>query len=489
VPSRPPRPSPWPLLAITVTLAVGAGGCGGVAGPGGADDPSAPTDDDTDGGGSQIPGVGSATLNAIVETSPWIPTSVTARWSVTGDEVVDTWLEYSRAGEELELVDAEVDGDASYHVSLIWLRPGTAYRWSITAVTARGQVVSALGVVETGAVPVELPELTAEWIEPEDAEPPTLVTTLIGQPFVSAVIDAEGTYRWWYAHDAADAKVTRSRLSRDHEWMLMLVEYNDLFAEGPDLQSDLVRVRLDGTALERWPLVGVHQDFVELADGTLALLAFDTRDVDGVEVVGDTLVEMGADGDVQSIWNVWDHAAYDPELEDPWQASWSHANALDYDEADNSYRLSLRNLDTIMVVYRETGEVTWRLGGSESDVKLAGGDSALYTDQHQFELVDDTLLVFDNGPVDAGASRAVEYALDPHGGTATETWAYSADPPLYCYALGDVARLGGGNVLVTWSTAGRVDEVTPAGDRVWTLTAPMGWGFGYVEPVEQPGGI
>ncbi len=477
------RPLALALAALLVQI-----GCDG--GSVGSPSPESPSLDDDDGSDTSppLPGSGGVQLTCAVEISPWVPTSASARWSVTGDAVVDTWVEVACEGQDSYRVSAEVDAGSSFHASLVWLPPASPCGWRIVVVTERGAVVSEQGEVVTGAPPVELPTLGAvmhEW----DADPGFLVTTLIGDPFATVVIDADGAYRWWYVHDPDAAKVTRSRLSSDGEWMLMLVEHTELSEEGPDLESDLVRLRLDGTAVESWPLVGVHQDFVELPDGTLTLLGFDARELDGEEVVGDALVELEPDGGFSQVWSIWEHAAYDPDVEQPWEATWSHASALDHDEASDTYQLSLRNLDTILSVYRPTGEVTWRLGGAESDVALASGDTELFTEQHQFVLGDDRLLVFDNGAVERGASRAVEYALDAHQGTATELWSHAADPALYCFALGDVARLPGGHTLITWSTSGRVDVVTPEGGVVWTLQAPLGWGIGYVDPVDPPPGI
>jgi hypothetical protein len=55
------------------------------------------------------------------------------------------------------------------------------------------------------------------------------------------------------------------------------------------------------------------------------------------------------------------------------------------------------------------------------------------------------------------------------------TWEYSVTD-LITMRLGDVQRLPNGNTLVVYSDEGDMREVTPDGDIVQILTAPM---FGY----------
>jgi hypothetical protein len=99
--------------------------------------------------------------------------------------------------------------------------------------------------------------------------------------------------------------------------------------------------------------------------------------------------------------------------------------------------------------------------------------------QHQFQFIDDSLLLFDNGTPDTQQSRALELALDADAGVVTKTWSYVTDPSLYCPAMGDVSRFSNGNTLITWGSAGQMEEVTEAGERVWKLNTAIAAGFGY----------
>ncbi|NQT79563.1 MAG: aryl-sulfate sulfotransferase, partial [Candidatus Aminicenantes bacterium] len=145
-----------------------------------------------------------------------------------------------------------------------------------------------------------------------------------------------------------------------------------------------------------------------------------------------------------------------------------------------AYYVGSLNFNCIFKIDRSTGDTLWRLGGEESDFTMTTGDENWFYSQHQFQVLDDGLLVFNNGPYAETETRASEYELDLEQFTIGLRWEYQPDPPLGIYAFGDVWRLPTGNTLITWSSAGQIDEVTPEGELVWRLNAELGAGFGYV---------
>jgi len=100
-------------------------------------------------------------------------------------------------------------------------------------------------------------------------------------------------------------------------------------------------------------------------------------------------------------------------------------------------------------------------------------------------VVDDGLLVFNNGSEGQYHSAVYEYAVDLEAREAERTWGYSSQPPLYCYAMEDVTRLETDDTLITWSTAGQIDQVTPEGEVVWSLNTSLGAGLGYTDWVDS----
>jgi Arylsulfotransferase (ASST) len=79
-------------------------------------------------------------------------------------------------------------------------------------------------------------------------------------------------------------------------------------------------------------------------------------------------------------------------------------------------------------------------------------------------LEDGHLLLLDNRVrTVSGPARAVEYVLDTGAMTATMVWTYQPTPAVISPIMGSVERLAGGNTVVGFGYAGRVDEVAPSG--------------------------
>jgi len=474
-----------PLCLLVLAL-----GCGGIDEARILDD-----DDATDDGGWSPDGdpedgddtptvVGD--MAAEMTLSELVPTVAVVEWSTGGRDVTRTYLEIGPTPAYGLTFEGEAVGEDLFRAAALGLKPATVYHWRVVAVTDAGPVGTANAFFATGAAPSGLATITLGAHDAEQASGGYVVTSLVGVPATTVILDEDGDYVWWYRHEEGDFKVIRARISRDGEWMFLLVE--DVGDEPLPAEAQLVRVRLDGSEVLVQPLVDVRQDFVELPDGTLLFLAYDVWTVDGEEVLGDAVVEVGEDGDASMIWSVWENAAYDPALADLVGESWAHANALQYDDESGLVLVSLRNLHSIHAIDRESGDVRWRMGGDESDFKAESGVTRLFEEQHQFHLTGDRLVVFDNGTAEHACSRVVELTLDAGSEIVEETWTHEADPCLFVYALGDVRRLTDGNTLITWSTAGQMDLVAPDGDVVWRLNCGFGHAFAYAQWVQTLGG-
>ena len=53
------------------------------------------------------------------------------------------------------------------------------------------------------------------------------------------------------------------------------------------------------------------------------------------------------------------------------------------------------------------------------------------------------------------------------------------------FAKGDVERLSNGNTLVTWSSAGEIQEVTPKNEVVWQVNTDLGSAITFIDRVES----
>lgn len=416
-----------------------------------------------------------------VELSALITTVATVRWDACDGESSVARVEFGVDATD-RVAPARRDDDGRWEAVLLGAKAGAEIRFVPVEVSDGHEEYGEEGTYETGGVPPTLPKINVEGVAADGY----LAAPLLSEPPAYVILDSDGDYVWWYQEpDGYIPGLFRVALSRDGESLLFQppsggANYHDL--------QDVVRMSFDGTEVEAY--AGSHRgthEFVELPDGNLGLLRTETREVNGRTIHGDRLLELRPDGGEVPVWTVWDWTEHDPDVftEDEYGGDWSHANAVDFDDVAQEYRVSLRNFGSILTIDRASGEVVEVVGGDHSDYVDAQGSSALTALQHQFEVVPGGLLVHDNGSTEAQASRAVEYTLDPETGKAELVWEYFPDPPCYNYALGDVTRLPAGNTLVTWSMGGQVDEVNPHGDRVWRLNVELGAGIGYVTWVEQ----
>jgi hypothetical protein len=130
---------------------------------------------------------------------------------------------------------------------------------------------------------------------------------------------------------------------------------------------------------------------------------------------------------------------------------------------------SYRQLSTIGVVDRDSGDIVWAWGPGPGE--LDG--------QHQPTLIPDVdplsgqempgaghLLVFDNGKYERDTSRVIE--VDP----TTNRIVWSSPSNWYSWHVSGAQRLPNGNTLICDGPEGRLFEITHAGDTVWEYFNP-----------------
>ncbi len=423
-------------------------------------------------------------LDVQLTVSDAMPTVATATWDVGTPGCGGAFVQWGRDTDMTRRARAWIDDQGHARAVLAGLKPQTLYHAQVVEVLNGEHLLSDRLTVETGSLPVQSVGVTEQVDEPGRTAGLYVATSLYSNRGAAVILDGDGDVVWSHQPELAWPQqfISRVRPSRVGEW----INYNVSGGQEQGLtQVDstraIVRVSLDGSQQQVLLLPDTHHDFFELGDGTLALLRYDRREVEGQTWIGDEIVELAPDGSERRVWSTWDRFELDEDVAGP-GASWTHANALFYDKDDDAYLVSLRNLDCIVKVDRASGEVVWVLGGEHSDFALPDGERSLFHHQHQFHLVDGGIVVFDNGLVEQVDSRVVEYALDKGSGRAEPVWEQHADPPMFNAALGDVYRLEGGNTLITWSQAGQIEEVTPAGDVVWRVRAQLGAGFGFSQP-------
>ena len=417
-----------------------------------------------------------------ISVSEHIPTVATVEWDMANSDATGAFVMFGPSGLRGRKARARIDDSGHARAYLVGMKPMTENECHVVEVGGGDRFEGHRHDLETGTLGTYLPELTVDVYDPIRASGGYVVTSTLSQPSTAIIVDVDGDIIWAHQPSAGwhQLHIPRALRSRAGDWVV----YHAGLGYQPGetevvLDRMVVRVGLDGTGEETLPMPDAHHDLFERGNGGYTVLMHDWRTVDDQEIQGDRLVEVDPDGALRQIWTAWDHFEFDEQDGYAPDLGWTHANAVDYDREDDAYLVSLHNLDCIVKIDRETGDQLWVLGGEHSDFALPDGDTTLFQRQHEFELLDDGIVVFDNGLPTDGDSRVVEYALDEEHGTAEFRWEYRLDPPRFNVAMGDVDRLPNGNTLVTWSALGQIDEITPDGALVWRLKAEMGSGFGY----------
>ena len=195
------------------------------------------------------------------------------------------------------------------------------------------------------------------------------------------------------------------------------------------------------------------------------------------QLVSDRIVEIRPDGSYEVVFDTVSH--FDPlnddvEITNVW---WTHGNALSCDLDANVYYYGMRNFNSILKIDRDTGEPVWGLGGTANDFDFVD-DSQGFTNQHNFHVLEDSILVFSNEEQGV-PSQVLEYGFNEDTLEATEIWSYMRDPPIDVSILGDASRMDSGITHINWAMRGLLERVTPEGESIWEASVELSHAFGY----------
>ncbi len=241
-------------------------------------------------------------------------------------------------------------------------------------------------------------------------------------------------------------------------------------------------VFIDAFTAENGYLGPDKHDFQILPNGNVLIGIRDWQIIDMSKIVpggdpnaivyGFVLQEQDPSHNVVFQWRSWDHFeitdAVNIDLTGP-IVNYVHWNASEYD-TDGNIMISSRSLDEITKIDRQTGDILWRMGGSQNEFTLVG-DAQWFTHQHSIRRTPaGTVTIYDNGNFSIPQeSRAVEYDLDEVNKIATMVWEFRNDPPRYSSNRGNVQRLPTGNTNISWGNQGIVTEVRNDGTKAFEM--------------------
>jgi len=227
-------------------------------------------------------------------------------------------------------------------------------------------------------------------------------------------------------------------------------------------------------------------DLVAEADGSYWVLCDETRTMDlssaggvaGASVTGTVVQHISLTGELLFDWSVFDHFAItDGDAADRrgTLVNWTHGNAIDFD-TDGNLIVSFRNLSEVTKIDVQSGRVLWRLGGRRNEFAFVDAPTPSFKGQHSARAyAPGSLMLLDNIG-DPAQSRAERYAIDERTHTAHLVQS-NGTPGVITLIGGSVQSLPGGRMLVSFGTAGRVEEYDASGRVVWRIDGNPGYVF------------
>lgn len=377
-------------------------------------------------------------------------------------------------GDDVVAPAVPATGD-SVQVSVLGLRPQQTYTLQPVAYRGPNAVWGAPLSFTTGALPADLPRYTTSGTSPA----PGYVVFAAGQ--FGIVIDNAGRVVWYHRFENGPG-------------LNFLAQPNGRYTARPpsgavepgawkEIDTSGNETRTLGCA--RGLRARLH-DFVVLPDGSYWLLCDDTRPMNlsafggaaTAEVIGTVAQHVGANNGILFEWSPFDHfeiTDLDARERGGPVVNWTHGNALDVD-ANGDLIISFRSLNEVTKIDGRTGSVVWRLGGRRNEFRFDGSPTPSFAGQHSARAYAPGALVLLDNVGDPAQSRAQRYAIDESARVARLVQSVGT-PGVSTTIGGSVQVLADGHMLVSFGTAGRVEEYDASGRVVWQIVGNPGYVF------------
>lgn len=426
--------------------------------------------------------VSAQNISAVV--SEHIRTVVTVTWDT--ETATTGYLEFGET-DSYGMTSPLTDAGTAHSALMLGLWADTTFHFRVVTVSEDGtETASADQTITTGSLPVEVPELTTMGTATWDG---FLFAPFQGINYLAVAIDNHGRVVWYKVIDSDTHHIMRAEPMFNGEGVAICMAGQD--SQGNKEDGYVLMVSMDGSSEVEIATPYIDHDMTLMPDNTISGIVL--KESDTYVGTADSIQEITHDSEMVEIFDVWDHmdslTDTPPETRSEGDENsawnWSHANALDYDAAEETYYMALKELHTMVRVDRNTGEMMWAFGGQGNQYTWVNGTDPL-TMHHQFHAYEDgRIVVFENGAPERGYSMVREFVIDEDNLTAEEVWSYVREPSVYVYAKGDVERLTNGNTLVTWSSSGEIQEVTPDGAVQWQVNTELGAAITFVTRTES----
>ena len=411
-------------------------------------------------GCAEDPFEGRASLNDDIRTV------VDVSWQPLGGG--EAWVEYGPTDAYGASTPPVPDGSGRSQVMLLGNKPFQQVHWRVVSDDGSRVVTGPDRHIETEGIPAPLPDFH---LDHSDGSFDGFVLGISWAEVAYAyVLDADAEVVWYAALPVATVSLCVDPVPGQPA-----IRYLQVGMDHALDQSKVITRAMDGTEQDAVEVDQGHHSFVAHDDGTLAWLAIDVQDhKDYGALVGDRVMQRSAGGETTQLYSTWDHLEYDPgnTLDTnfyPQGTDWTHTNTISHAPERGSYWLTMGGVNSLVEIDASSGEPLTVVGtdGWALDPE-PDGYGAGFGPHAASWTPDGTLLVFDNNDeTSTGASRVLEYSLDPDAELAREVWRYDGDQGMVAMVLGGADRLASGETFIQWGNTGFMTLVAPDGTVRW----------------------
>lgn len=420
---------------------------------------------------------GPAIVTAAVAPNAYNVLSALVSVRVTGGDSVVVRYRFGGAGPGWTPTPAvPVTGDTAV-IPVLGLLPASGYELRATVYSVTGTAESSPLTLTTGALPADLPHYVASGADPSAG----FVVFAAGK--YGIVIDNSGRVVWYRRFD-------------DGVGLSFTAGPNGHYALRPSTPATgdvepWVELAALGAVVRTLPCARGLQtrphDILLDRDGSYLLLCDEVKTLDltafggvaAARVTGTVVQRISRQGELLFEWSPFDHFTITDLAaaeRTGTSVNWTHGNALDRD-VDGNLLVSFRSLNEITKIDAITGAVIWRLGGARNQFTFLDTSIPAFVHQHGVRAISGGMLQLLDNIGDPTASRAKRYVLDEHARTARLVQSYSASPAAITEIGGSVQPLARSRTLVSFGTAGRVEEYDGTGRLVWRIDGNAGYVF------------
>ena len=362
-------------------------------------------------------------------------------------------------------------------VPVLGLLPAADYSFRVMAFGPGGTAVTEPLEFTTGALPPDLPTFAASGSDPA----PGFVTLASGK--YALAIDNNGRVVWYRYFPNGAGLNLMAQQNGHYVLRPPTPEAGDI---EPWVELDALGniTRTLGCAYGLQPRL---HDLILKSSGDYWILCDEVRTMDltaeggvaAARVTGTVIQHIGPAGEVLFHWSPFDHFAItDLDAADRTGATvnWTHGNALDLD-ADGNLIVSFRSLGEITSIDVHTGAVRWRMGGLRNEFTFLDTPIPAFARQHGLRALRRGEIVLLDNMGNPTESRVERYLVDETTRTARLAQSYGSTPGVMTEIGGSVQPLPTGRTLVSFGTAGRVEEYDSSDRLLWHIEGNPGYVF------------